>query len=134
MTRAHVIHSIGDLASDLTAISRRVRPEMREVVRESIITGNKLAKTYARRANGPRSHARKYPGLFTAEMRGGLGLFGNTISGEYGPAHRGQGMLAGILEDGQGANAPQNNMRRSADLAGPLLAYKVGKRVDGWFW
>ncbi len=129
-----VTHDVDDLANNLVAIARRVRPEMREVVGDTARECNKIAQGYARRNNGPKSHARKYPGTFSAEMYGNLGLFGNTISAEYGPRHSGQGMLAGILEDGRGYNAPQNNLRRSADVAGDKLMLKVGLRVNGWFW
>lgn len=134
--KINVTHDIDDLANDLTAIARRVRPDMREVVRDGIRAGNELAKGCAKTKNPAGSHSRKYPGTFSAEMYRNLGLFGNTISGEYGPRHQGQGMLAGILEDGRpGAhNAPQNNLRKSADLIGPQLLNEVDARVKDWFW
>lgn len=130
-----VVHDIGDLARDLDAIKKRVPPEMRAVVGESARAGNTIAKGYARTNNGPNSHARKYPGTFSAEMtKGYAGATASIYTAEYGPRHTGQGQLAGILEDGKGHNAPQNNLRNSADIAGRLLQFKVNKRVGAWFW
>lgn len=132
MSRIRVIHGIDDLADDLAAIAKRVRPEMRAVVREGIAAGNELAKGYARRNSG--THGRHYPRAFSTEMHAGLGLFGNTISGEYGPdIAKPQGGMA--FEDGPGPQTrPHNNLRRSADLIGPRFVEEVDDVVDRWFW
>lgn len=130
-----VTHTLDDLEEDLRAIVARAPRDMRQCVLDGIRAGNEVAKGYARTNNGSRSHSRKYPGTFSAEMHSGRGLFGNTYSGEYGPRHAGQGMLGPILEDGvPGKNAPQNNLRRSADLIGPAFAAEVHRLPDKWFW
>ena len=135
MTGIRVTHGIDDLESDLRHIATTARGDMRDTVRDGIRAGNELAKDSAKAHNGPRSHSRKYPGTFSAEMSPGLGLFGNTISGEYGPRHEGQGELAGILENGAlGKNAPQQNLARSTDIIGPAFAQEVGNLPDRWFW
>jgi hypothetical protein len=135
MTGIRVTHHIDDLADDLAHIARTARGDMRDTVRDGIRAGNELAKDFAKRANGPRSHSRKYPGKFSAEMYSGLGLFGNTVSGEYGPRHEGQGELAGILENGsRKGNAAQLNLAKSADLIGPIFAQEVGRLSELWFW
>lgn len=130
--RIRVTHNIDDLANDLAAIAKRVRPDMREVVREGIKAGNELAQGYARTNSG--THGKHYPRAFSAEMHRGLGLFGNTISGEYGPdIAKKQGGMA--FEDGPGPQTrPHNNLRKSADLIGPQFVNEVDRIVAGWFW
>lgn len=124
-----------DLEDDLRYIARTARGDMRETVRDGIRAGNELAKDSAKRHNGPKSHSKQYPGKFSAEMHAGLGLFGNTISGEYGPRHEGQGELAGILENGsRRGNAPQQNLAKSADMIGLIFPQEVRRLPDKWFW
>lgn len=133
--RVHVSNTLDDLTGDLRKVAKTARDDMREVVRDGIRAGNLVAKDYARRANGPKSHARKYPSSFSSAMRNGLGLFGNTIVGEYGPTRGGQGSLAPVLEHGsRSGNAPQNNLAKSADLIGPAFAAEVRRLPDKWFW
>lgn len=135
MTGVRVTTTTDDLEGDLRYIARTARGDMRDTVRDGIKAGNELAKDFAKRNNGPRSHSRKYPGKFSAEMHSGLGLFGNTISGEYGPRHEGQGELAGILENGsRRGNAAQQNLARSADIIGPSFGQEVGRLAERWFW
>jgi hypothetical protein len=135
MARIRVTHTLDDLEGDFRHIERTARGDMRDTVRDGIRAGNELAKDFAKAKNGPNSHSRKYPGKFSAEMRPGLGLFGNTFSGEYGPRHEGQGELAGILENGsRSGNAAQLNLARSADIIGPSFAQEVRGLIDHWFW
>lgn len=135
MSRITVTHGVGDLATDLRTIARKAPVELSGVVRENLRAGNMLAKGYAWTANGPRSASRKYPGTFTAEMsRGFRGASLSVYSGEYGPVARGQGQLAHILEQGEGHNAPQNNLAKSTDIIGPAFAHDVGRKADSLFW
>lgn len=137
MTGVRVTTTTHDLEADLRHIARTARGDMRDTVLDGIRAGNELAKDSAKAKNGPphKSHSWKYPGTFSAEMHRGLGLFGNTISGEYGPRHSGQGMLAGLLENGsRSGNAPQLNLARSADIIGPSFAQEVRGLTDRWFW
>jgi hypothetical protein len=126
-----VVHDIDDLANDLVSIARHVRPDMRECVSESIDEGNKLAKASAKRTAG--AHGKHYHRAFSASMHRGYGLFGNTISGEYGPdSSKPQGGMS--FERGSRNQPPHNDLAKSADIAGEKLALKVNLRVDGWFW
>lgn len=135
MSSIRVHHTIGDLSADLTRIARSSRGDMRDTVRDGIRAGAEVAKGYARTNNPPGSHARKYPGTISPTMHAGRGLFGNVISGEYGPFPRGQGLLGLILENGtRNGNRPQQNMARSADIVGPAFAAEVRALPDEWFW
>lgn len=127
MSRISVTHSIGDLAADLHTIARVAPGELAKVVRSNLRDGNRLAKQYARAANPPRSHAQQYPSKFLAEMT-------TPHRGEYGPVAEGQGQLAAILEQGEGHNAPQNNLAKSTDIIGPAFAHDVGRKADSLFW
>lgn len=135
MAGVRVTTTTDDLEADLRYIARTARGDMRDTVRDGIRAGNELAKDSASRHNPPGSHSRNYPSTFSSEMYRGLGLFGNTISGEYGPEHRGQGELASILEGGsRNGNAAQMNLASSADVIGPSFGQEVGRLVDKWFW
>jgi hypothetical protein len=139
MAGVRVTTTTDDLEADLRYIATHARGDMRDTVRDGIRAGNELAKDFAKAKNGPRSHSRKYPGTFSAEMHhgafGGGSLFGNVISGEYGPRHEGQGELAGILENGsRKGNAAQQNLARSSDIIGPSFAQEVRALPDKWFW
>ena len=125
-------HDIADLANDLVAVRRKARADLDDVVKDGIRVGNAVAKDNARRSSG--THARKYPGAFSAEMHRGKGLFGNVTSGEYGPRASGQGLLANILENGSRNNPPHLDLARSADLIGPAMAREVREKSEGWFW
>ena len=137
MTGIRVTHGLDDLEADMRYIARTAPKDCRDTVRDGIRAGNELAKDSAKRNNGPphKSASWKYPGTFSAEMHVGAGLFGNTYSGEYGPRHEGQGMLAPILENGsRKGNAAQLNLAKSADVIGPAFAQEVRRLVDRWFW
>ena len=129
--RINVRHDIDDLANDLTAIAKRVRPDMRAVVRDGIRVGADLAKANARRTAG--GHGKHYPKAITSEMHSGLGLFGNSISGEYGPdASRPQGGMS--FEFGSRNQPPHLDLARSADIVGPSFERSVDEQVSEWFW
>lgn len=129
--RAHVTHGIDDLASDLADIAARVKPDMRGVVRDGIRVGADLAKANAKRTAG--SHGKHYPKSISSEMDSDLGLFGNTISGEYGPdAARPQGGMS--FEFGSRNQPPHLDLARSADIVGPAFARSVRDQIDEWFW
>lgn len=133
MAGVRVTHHIDRLAADMADIPARASMDMRETVREGIKVGNSLAKDFARETSG--RHARKYPGTFSAEMGKTFRGFGAQVfSGEYGPAARGQGLLAPILENGSRNNPPHFNLARSADMVGPALAGEVRRLPDRWFW
>lgn len=124
-------HSIGDLAADLAEIPARARADMRSTVRDGLKAGNLLAKDFARDSSG--THGKLYPKAFTTEMHTGRGLFGNTISGEYGPdAARPQGGMS--FEFGSRNQKPHLDLARSADIIGPSFAQEVRRLPDQWFW
>lgn len=128
-------HGLADLRSDLRTIQRQAPRAFRTVVLRNVRAGNNFAKNLARQANDADSHSRKYPGTFGPEMHGGRGLFGNTYSGEFGPRHAGQGMLAPILENGsRSGNAAQHNLARAADVIGPRFAGDVLDTAADFFW
>lgn len=131
MAGVRVEHSIGRLAADMADIPARARVDMRAAVREGIRVGNTVAKDFAKRSAG--SHGKHYPNAFTAEMNTGGGLFGNVISGEYGPdIAMPQGGMS--FEFGSRNQKPHLDLARSADLVGPAFAQEVGRLPDGWFW
>ena len=131
MARIRVHGGVGDLARDLEQIAVRVKPNMREVVHDGIRVGRDLAKVNAKRTAG--RHGKHYPKAITAEMHTGLGLFGNTISGEYGPdASRPQGGMS--FEHGSRNQPPHLDLARSADMVGPSFIRSVDDQVRRWFW
>lgn len=125
--RVRVIGGVGDLANDLAEIATSTRPRMRGVVRDGVRVGTQLARTYAREQAGP--HGKDYYKRISGEMHGGLGLFGNTISGEYGPTgipktdFVGAGFRHGINTD----------LPRSADVVGPSFLRSVDDEVQDMF-
>lgn len=120
------------LAVDQAEIASRALPDCTKVVREGIRTGGMLARDIARGHNPV--HARYYPASITWEMNAALlGAGANVVHGEYGPTPHGQGSLAGILENGSGHNAPQNNLAKSADVIGPAFAGEIRSKVNDWF-
>ena len=129
-----VVHDgIGDLAKDIAAIPRKVAKDCQATVREGAKVGNRVAKDFARETS--RKHAKLYPGTFTTQVATPFHGFGaSSYSAEYGPEHRGQGELAGILENGSRNNKPHLNLARSADLIGPAFAQEVRALPDKWFW
>lgn len=131
MPTVRVYGGVADLAADLAGIAKRVRPDMRAVVRDGLTVGRELAKGNARRTAG--SHGKHYPRAITSEMHTGLGLFGNTISGEYGPdIARPQGGMS--FEFGSRNQPPHLDLARSADVVGPSFERSVDDQVGDWFW
>lgn len=129
--RVHVIGGVADLARDLAQIQARVRPDMRAVVRDGVKVGGTLAKTNAKRSAG--KHGRWYSTAITGSMRRDMGLFGNTISGEYGPeAEMAQGDMS--FEFGSRNQEPHLDLARSADVVGPSFLRSVDDAVSDWFW
>lgn len=126
--RIKVSHDIGDLADDLASIAKRVRPEMRGVVRDGVKVGTQLARGFAREKSGP--HGKRYYKRITGQMYGGGGLFGNTISGEFGPegVPRSEFVGAGFRH---GVNT---DLPRAADIVGPAFIRSVDDHVRQWFW
>ena len=126
-----VVHDLDDLANDMLAIRARVRPEMRGVVREGIQLGAGEARAFAKVSAG--THGKHYHRSITASMHVGLGLFGNTISGEYGPdSAKKQGGMS--FERGSRNQRPHNDLAKSADLIGPAFERAVDDKVGEWFW
>lgn len=132
--RVTVESTLGDLESDLRKIAAEAPRKFRKVVSDNVRAGNKLAKDIARQTSG--THARLYPGTFTSEMHGSLSSLGGgaLYQGEYGPEHRGQGELAGILENGSRNNPGHGNLRKSADLIGPTFADQATEALHSLFW
>lgn len=129
-----VFHTIGDLESDLRTMSREAPVVLKAVVRKNALEGNTLAKGYAKVSS--RKHARKYPGTFSVgpvESYYGSGGGGN-ITCEYGPAPRGQGLLAPILENGSRNNPAHLNLSRSADVVAWTFGPNVLHAAHGLFW
>lgn len=129
--RVRVHHDIGDLANDLTAIAKQVKPDMRKVVREGIKAGNKVAKKFASEQHTMNSDIDvPYQRSFSSEMTGPL-------EGEYGPVDDGiphGGSQARGYENGSVNQRPHNNLRRSQDIIGPKFGEKVHDAVGEWFW
>lgn len=127
MATVRVRHDIGDLSSDLARLAAETRPRMRGVVRDGVKVGTQLARQFARESSGP--HGKNYYKRITGEMHGDLGLFGNTISGEYGPTGTpktefvGAGFRHGINTD----------LPRSADIVGPSFLRSVDDEVGDMF-
>lgn len=134
--KVRVVHSLRDFADDQKSVAKRADRDMRDCVKDGIEAGNEIAKTLAREKNGPRSHAKYYPGTFRPAMHKTFHGFGASVySGEYGPLAIGQGILAPILENGdRSENAPQMNLARSADRIGPSFAQEVRRLPSKWFW
>jgi hypothetical protein len=119
-------HHLGDLTRDLDKIAADFRPGAGRVVVESAREGNNRAKEIARARYGA-GHARKYAGTFSAARTG-------VLEAEYGPAARGQGKLASILERGSRNNGAHHNLDKSSDEIGPVFALRAADFADGLFW
>lgn len=122
---------LSDLTADLQQIRAEARPRMRNVVRDGIKAGTVLAKANAKRSAG--RHGKHYPNAITPNMNAGLGLFGNLISGEYGPERdKPQGDMS--FEHGSVNQKPHLDLARSADIIGPSFAQEVRGMLDDLFW
>lgn len=129
--RVRVHHDIGDLANDCVAVARRVKPDMRGVVRDGIRAGNELAKGFAKQSAG--KHGKHYYKAFRAEMTTSLFGAAGDISGEYGPV---RGMRQGDMsfEWGSRNQRPHLDLNRSADIIGGSFAQEVSAKSREWFW
>lgn len=127
MATIRVTHSIGDLSGDLLKIAGQTRPRMRGVVRDGVKVGTSLARGFAKEKSGP--HGSRYYKRITGSMDRGLGLFGNTISGEFGPTgipksdFVGAGFRHGINTD----------LPRAADIVGPSFLRSVDDEIADIF-
>lgn len=118
------------LVRDLRGISRRAPADIRECVRDGIRAGNIIAQDYARISAG--RHGKLYPRAMSAEMHPGAGLFGNVISGEYGPdVNRPQGGMN--FERGSRNQKPHLDLARSADRIVPSFQAEARRLPDKWF-
>lgn len=119
--RVNVIGGVGDLARDMESIATRVKPDMREVVNEERLECERLTKSFAREKSGP--HGKDYYKRISSEMTGAL-------TAEVGPTGVPKSEFVGAgFRHGVNTDLP-----RAADIAGPDMARKVGRKVDGWFW
>lgn len=125
--RIQARHSIGDLATDLAAIKAETRPAMHGVVRDGLKVGKDLARTYAKESSGP--HGKNFYKRINSEMHTGVGLFGNTISGEYGPdgTPKTEFIGAGFR------NGHNTDLARSADIVGPSFLRSVDDAASDLF-
>lgn len=120
MANIRVIHSIGDLASDMAEIPVKFVKEGSKIVRTNVREGTAQAKVYAREASGP--HGENYHKRITGETTGAL-------QGEWGP-HDGGLPVGG----GWRHSTPNTELDRSADVIGVQFAGDVDDMVDGLFW
>lgn len=126
MANIRVIHSIGDLASDLVKIASETKPAMRGVVRDGIRLGEQMSKANAKASSGP--HGKRYWKRISSEMNG-AGLFGNTISGEFGPSGSPKTEFIGA-----GFRHGHNtDLARAADVLAPSFARSVGDEIEDIF-
>lgn len=120
----HVTHSLDDLEADLRTIATRSPLMMRDVVRDNLRNGNRIAKANAKRSAG--AHGKHYHRAFSTEMTG-------ATTGEYGPdSAMPQGGMS--FERGSRNQPPHLDLARSADIAGPAFAKGVDDMLDDLFW
>lgn len=125
--RLRATHTIDKLAVDLEEIAVKTRPAMAGVVRDGLKVGTALARTYAKESAGP--HGKAYYKRITSSMNRGGGLFGNTISGEYGPTGTPKTEFIGAgFRNGHNTDLP-----RSADIVGPSFVRSVDDAVADLF-
>jgi hypothetical protein len=127
MPSIRVTHSIGDLASDLTEIAVQTRPRMRGVVRDGIKVGTTLARGYSKEKSGP--HGKALWRRINSNMDRGLGLFGNTISGEFGY----DGVPKSDFVGGGFRHGINTDLPRAADIVGPSFLRSVDDEVGDMF-
>lgn len=127
--RVRVIGGVGDLARDCRSIVRQVPRDLMKTVRKGAQVGNVVARDYARVSAG--SHGKRYPKAFTSETK--VHGLGGLYAAEYGPdSSRPQGGMS--FEGGSRNQPPHNDLAKSADLMGPVLAGEVRRLPSGWFW
>lgn len=131
MTIIRCRHTFGDVADDLKTITRRARADMVDVVRDGIRAGTVVAQDFARTSSG--THGKHYPRAITSEMNRGGGLFGNVISGEYGPdVNKKQGGMS--FEGGSRNQPPHNDLAKSLDRIRPAFHGEAAALPEKWFW
>lgn len=120
-------HSLGDLTRDIEEIAVETRPAMRVVVRDGLKVGTSLARDNAKLSAGP--HGKNYYKRISSDMNRGGGLFGNTISGEYGPTGIPKTDFVGV-----GFRHGHNtDLARSADIVGPAFLRSTDDAVGALF-
>lgn len=120
MARVRVIHSIGDLASDMRGITVGFARKAPGIVARNAREGNKIAQGFAKERSG--RHGKSYWKRLSAEAIGPL-------TWEYGPHDGGTPVGAGYR------NGPPNlDLPNSADIIGPKFAADVTDTADGMFW
>lgn len=127
MASIRVTHGIGDLAADLSKIRAEARPAMRGVVRDGLKVGTALARGYAKEQAGP--HGKNLYKRINSNMSRDLGLFGNTISGEYGF----DGTPKSEFVGGGFRHGINTDLPRSADIVGPSFLRSVDDEVGDLF-
>lgn len=127
MASIRVTHSIGDLSADLARIATETRPRMRGVVRDGLKVGTALARGYAKEQVGP--HGKHLYKRINSNMDRGLGLFGNTISGEYGF----DGIPKSDFVGGGFRHGINTDLPRSADIVGPAFLRSVDDEIGDMF-
>lgn len=125
--RLKVTHTLDDLETDLKGIAAKSRTQLRGDVRDGIKVGKDLSRGFAKAKAGP--HGKNFYKRINAEMNRGLGLFGNTISGEFGPdgSPKSEFVGAGFRS---GTN---NDLARAADIVGPALLRSVDDTIRDMF-
>lgn len=120
----HVTHSLGDLEADLRTIATTAPLRMRDVVRDNLRNGNRIARANAKRSAG--AHGKHYHKAFSTEMTG-------PTTGEYGPdSAMPQGGMS--FERGSRNQPPHLDLARSADIIGPAFSKGVQDMLDHLFW
>lgn len=127
MASIRVRGGVSFLAVDLLEIAAETRPAMRGVVRDGVKVGTSLARQYAKEKAGP--HGSRYYKRITGSMDRSLGLFGNTISGEYGP----EGVPKSEFVGAGFRNGINTDLPRSADIVGPALLRSVDDAIGDLF-
>ena len=127
--RVRVIGGVGDLARDCRSIVHQVPGDLMKTVRKGAQVGNVVARDYARVSSG--AHGKHYPKAFTSETK--VHGLGGLYAAEYGPdSSRPQGGMS--FEGGSRNQPPHNDLAKSADLMGPVLAGEVRRLPSRWFW
>lgn len=123
--------TLADLERDMRMIPIRAARDLTGIVRDGVKAGALLARTNAERTAG--RHGLHYPKSITSELHRGRGLFGNSISGEYGPdSSRPQGGMS--FETGSRNQPPHLDLAKSADLIGSVFGQEVHDATGDWFW
>lgn len=128
--KVRVRHTIDRLAADYAEIPPKAAAGFVHIVRDNADFGRDLARSLARESAG--AHGKHYHRAITSEMTSGLGLFGNTISAEYGPdIARPQGGMS--FERGSRNQPPHNDLAQSADQIVPAMSADVRKLLTRLF-